>query len=301
MEQDIKRKIFITGANGFIGRKVTAYLANLGYQITAVVRQKKWEHENVQFIEGDLFDIDNLKVEKSSFDAVVHMAAYVGMYEKNGKLFRENYELTKKILDFFENSKVYFIYFSSIEAFGPTTEREVRESDIALPVTDYGKIKLKTEQLVATSRLEYAILRVGNVESEGNSLAFSIRKINQEKNIYSKIQKFILKNIIADYEINIISTEDIGKIIEKIIEIKPKNQIYFAVNQRIKISDILKTTGNRFKIFLPAIISGCRLAACLKLSHIIVYLTEGGISRRCRNYSNEKITKDLSAKLDKAL
>ena len=95
-------KFFLTGANGSIGKYLAKYLADQGYQITAVVHQKKWQHQNINFIEGDLFDIDNLAIDSNDYDTVIHLAASLGMYEKGQRLYRSNFLLTQKLIHYQE-------------------------------------------------------------------------------------------------------------------------------------------------------------------------------------------------------
>jgi dTDP-4-dehydrorhamnose reductase len=296
MEQVINKKIFLTGANGFIGRKVAANLADFGYAVTAIVREKKWEHPNIKFIESDLFGIDKLNINKSEFDFVIHMAAFVGMHERGGKLRRENYDLTNKLLDYFKNSPVYFIYFSSIEAFGPTTENVVSEDDAPCPVTDYGIIKLKTEGLVKKSGIKYSILRVGNAESECGGLMYGIKNILSKNDLCSRFQSFIFSGIINDYELNIINIGDITRTIKKIINLKPENQLYFLTQERIRIGKICGQEKGSFCFLLPFLILFGKIISVFKISHIILYITEGGLKRKFRNYSNQKITSSLGIK-----
>ena len=53
----MKNKIFITGANGFIGKYVTTQLSNKGYDIRILTRTKKNQFEkfkNVSWAIGDI-------------------------------------------------------------------------------------------------------------------------------------------------------------------------------------------------------------------------------------------------------
>jgi len=297
----MKNKIFLTGANGFIGRQVAYYLAENGYDVTAVVRQKKWQHKDIKFIKGDLFDIDQMGIKKDDFDEVIHMAAFVGMHEKHGRLFQGNYKLTEKLLDFFKGSGTFFIYFSSIDAFGPTDDKEVNENDYPSPVTDYGKAKLKTENLVKKSGLDYIILRIGNVEGYEGGLLYGLKKIYLDKSLYSKIQQFIFKNIITDYELNVILVEDISRLVDKIFKVKPTNQLYFITNNRIKMGQIFGFPKSKFNFLLPLLIFVCKIISFLKLSHVICYITQGGLDRKYRNYSNKKVISDLNMKFKNVL
>ena len=52
--------ILITGATGFIGKKLVERLAKTGYKVTAMSRSKYPDVENVKFVADDAFDTDSL-------------------------------------------------------------------------------------------------------------------------------------------------------------------------------------------------------------------------------------------------
>ena len=52
--------ILITGATGFIGKKLVERLAKTGYKVTAMSRSKYPDVENVKFVAADAFDTDSL-------------------------------------------------------------------------------------------------------------------------------------------------------------------------------------------------------------------------------------------------
>ena len=52
--------ILVTGATGFIGKKLLERLAKTGYKVTAMSRSKYPDSENVKFIAADAFDMNSL-------------------------------------------------------------------------------------------------------------------------------------------------------------------------------------------------------------------------------------------------
>ena len=52
--------ILVTGATGFIGKKLLERLAKTGYKVTAMSRSKYRDSENVKFVTADAFDKDSL-------------------------------------------------------------------------------------------------------------------------------------------------------------------------------------------------------------------------------------------------
>ena len=72
------KKIFITGATGFIGQKLARRLADEGNQVVALIRtkakSKDLEHENISFVEGDLFNLTALEIGMHKAHQVYHLA-----------------------------------------------------------------------------------------------------------------------------------------------------------------------------------------------------------------------------------
>ena len=52
--------ILVTGATGFIGKKLVERLSTTGYKVTAMSRTKHPNSENIKFVEADAFDMDTL-------------------------------------------------------------------------------------------------------------------------------------------------------------------------------------------------------------------------------------------------
>lgn len=72
-------KIFITGATGFVGRHVMAQIQSGGHEILASTLEKDKDEnsfKNIQWLYGDLGNIESLKPAIRSFDpeVVTHLA-----------------------------------------------------------------------------------------------------------------------------------------------------------------------------------------------------------------------------------
>ena len=52
--------ILVTGATGFIGKKLVERLATTGYKVTAMSRSKHPDSENVKFVAADAFEMNSL-------------------------------------------------------------------------------------------------------------------------------------------------------------------------------------------------------------------------------------------------
>lgn len=80
-------KILITGGAGYIGNILTPYLLNIGYEVTVLDNLIHRQHgilenctyENFQFIYGDVRDRTLYGKLIAEHDAIINLAAYVGM------------------------------------------------------------------------------------------------------------------------------------------------------------------------------------------------------------------------------
>ena len=98
------KTVFITGANGFLGTNLTLKLLEEGYNVKALVRDKRslirFSHKNLELIQGDLSDPKHLTQVSKECTIVVHTAAnrnqdllYLKDYEET------NVQETKNIIE----------------------------------------------------------------------------------------------------------------------------------------------------------------------------------------------------------
>jgi uncharacterized protein YbjT (DUF2867 family) len=56
VEKTMPYSILVTGATGFIGKKLLAKLSDLGYKVKAMSRSKYPDTENIQYVTADALD-----------------------------------------------------------------------------------------------------------------------------------------------------------------------------------------------------------------------------------------------------
>jgi farnesol dehydrogenase len=148
----MNKRIFITGATGFIGRKLAHQLADEGHEIVALIRSKSkagaLEHPRISFVEGDLFSIDALETGMQDCHEVYHLAAFASVWAK-GDTFKEvNIDGTLNILDAARKQGVQKIVVTSTAGVigpavdGPVNEDTPRQVDF---FTDYESTKYESE------------------------------------------------------------------------------------------------------------------------------------------------------------
>ncbi len=171
-------KALITGATGFIGGYLAAYLADLGWNITCWCRPESrtqaLENLNVTLFRGQLDDTALLEQAVAPQDYIFHLAARIHSapretYEQVNHVFTRN--LVQAVCEACPMLQ-RFVYVSSIAAAGPSQAGQLkREEDDTPPVTEYGRTKLRGEEAVreAEDRLPFTIIRPPNVYGPGQT------------------------------------------------------------------------------------------------------------------------------------
>lgn len=224
------KKILVTGATGFIGSKLIPKLIK-NYQVICFVRKtddiegiKKF---NIQFAFGDMFDKDSLMKAVKNMGAVIHLAtAHLPGKEEMNLLGSKN------IIEACEKNKVKRVIFISSMA----TKRK--------NIDEYGKIKLKIENLIQNADLDYTILRPSIIYSKNNLSLIG-------KTLSFPLFIPIIGN--GKYKMNPLYIEDLINTILKVIENKKsvREDYDVAGGEKISFNEIIKICKNRFNVKKP--------------------------------------------------
>jgi len=117
-------KIFLTGANGFIGRHLTRHLAAAGHNILALVRTEADCDfpASVQTVRGELSATDPWREALAGCDALIHLAARyrIGGIDRH-EMAASNIEGTRRVLHAAEQAGLKrIVHVSSTAALGET-------------------------------------------------------------------------------------------------------------------------------------------------------------------------------------
>lgn len=145
------RRYYVTGASGFLGRRVCEHLANFG-EVRALFRspaEGPWRR-------ADLCDLAAGPVSAEGFtdvDTVIHLAARTHAVDEYGdteRLYREiNVDGTRRVLEAAANAGVRRVVFvSSVKAMGEGGPEAQDEASTPAPATWYGRTKRDAEILV---------------------------------------------------------------------------------------------------------------------------------------------------------
>ncbi len=152
-------RILITGATGFIGRRLARKLSR-DHRIIALVRDKSRAKEvlppGTKILVGDILDRNSLSVlKKEKFDIVYHLAAELD--ESSDKLWETNVDGLRNVLEAVKKKGIKrFIYLSSIGVLGETKEPATEDHPYN-PDTRYEESKAEAERIIMNFWLKYKI------------------------------------------------------------------------------------------------------------------------------------------------
>ena len=157
-------KIFITGANGFLGQHLAVFLANLNYEVIASGRNNSVfaNYPIIQYVNLELTNEQavNFVLKRFQPQFIIHAAAMskpnLCDVEKE-KCTLNNVTATEYIVRQANLVGAKVMYISTDFVFGeggPHTETAITE-----PLNFYGKSKLLAEQIVQSNSLENVIMR----------------------------------------------------------------------------------------------------------------------------------------------
>lgn len=149
------KKVFITGATGFIGQKLAATLKNTGSEVVALVRDPQkaqyLAEKNIQLVKGDLFSTEAMTEGMAGCDEVYHLAAFASVWAKDDTFEKVNIQGTLNVLNAAQQQGVKKTLVTSTAGVigpaidGPVNEESPRTVDFFTP---YESSKYISEQKI---------------------------------------------------------------------------------------------------------------------------------------------------------
>jgi nucleoside-diphosphate-sugar epimerase len=183
----MKRKILITGGQGFIGSSLTNKLLKLGHEVATLdaqlhfienpeyykrcllLRKKRFKNKPSKVYKGDIRNFDEIKKIVFSFKphTIIHLAGLpMARVLQNHKheMIPINLNGTLNVLRAFEESTATrFVYTSSSMVYGHFKQTPQSEQFILDPINEYGATKAAGEYFVKQSQKEWVIVRPTSV------------------------------------------------------------------------------------------------------------------------------------------
>ena len=179
-------KFVVTGGAGFIGSHIAKSLINEGHTVTIIDNLNTGKIENlkeilnqVDFVKGDIRDIELLKNKLKDVDGVFHEAALASVQESFSKIKEYtdvNVGGTENILKLAKEFGFKIVYASSSSIYGNPVKIPIEEDDPKNPINPYAQTKLDDENLAtkyAQSGVRVIGLRYFNVFGERQSQTYA--------------------------------------------------------------------------------------------------------------------------------
>jgi nucleoside-diphosphate-sugar epimerase len=162
--------VFVTGAAGFIGQRLCAYLESRGIVVTRAARAVGPGLPTGRWVAtGDLAECQQLPRLLHGHDVIVHLAGRAHVMGTPGQrqppdFFRDNADVTARLARAAVATGIRrFVFVSTVGVHGDRSQRPLVESDALAPVGAYAQSKLRAEQMLhdiaGRHALETVILR----------------------------------------------------------------------------------------------------------------------------------------------
>lgn len=145
-------KVFVSGASGFIGRRLCSALQSLGHTVIAGMRHGEtgpWSRVVIFELTGKPVSPTDLNGVSCAIQLAGKAHATSEKYQDEGEYYNINTEGTRKLLASSRAAGVRrFVFFSSVKVMGEGGHDILDETAECRPETPYGSSKLEAERLV---------------------------------------------------------------------------------------------------------------------------------------------------------
>lgn len=242
--------IFLTGASGFVGKNLMAFLVNQGHDVIGHVRAVKdsGSHLGRKFSQVNLLNHHEMLNILSGIDTVIHCAAHVSSWSSPEIFYQHNVLVTQSLLESAKQAGVKRLIFLSCASVVMQQKQALLNIDESLPLTNqdelpYARSKALAEALVleaASERFKTIALRPAFIWGQGDVID---RQIGQAAN-HGKFGWFNQGN----YLYSTCYIENLYEAVSKAISTDRFGEAYFisdgeAVSFRSFMSERLRISG----------------------------------------------------------
>jgi nucleoside-diphosphate-sugar epimerase len=169
--------VFVTGANGFLGRAVVRQLQAQNIALRTTDCAAAPQPMLPDYTPLDLVDVNSFAELLRGVNCVIHLAGWVHRFhrerDERAVFFRINVDATVKLLtEAIAAGAEHFVFVSSAAVYGPPTGTARRETDLCRPAGPYAESKLEAElrvrELAEKAGIRATIVRPVTLFGEGD-------------------------------------------------------------------------------------------------------------------------------------
>jgi|TARA_B110000027_G_C16114943_1_gene299662 dTDP-glucose 4,6-dehydratase len=166
-----KKKVFLTGSEGFVGSHLLEYLVGLNYKVKALVQYNSFDNmgwlntidkktlKSIEIVKGDIRDKEFLEKNITDCNIIIHLAALIGIpysYEAARSYIDVNIIGTLNLLEIARKKKISkFIHTSTSEVYGTAQYIPMDENHPKVPQSPYAASKSAADQLAMSYYYSY--------------------------------------------------------------------------------------------------------------------------------------------------
>ena len=310
------KEVLVTGGTGFLGKALVKKLSEAGHHLKLLVREtsdiSSFEGlDNIDYVIGDVTDIDSLYKAVENIDVFCHLAAYTRNWSKDKDIW-ENVNVlgTENVAKVALEKNIRLVYASSFMALGVTPKDspepvdETYDNDEVFTL-NYGRSKYKAKKIV-----EDYIKKGLNVCMIYPTILYGPGDFNVFGQILHDVAAGSIMAIVpgkGDSVANFVYVEDVAAGILTVIEKDDLNNKHFILGgENVEFNDwlnlIAEIAGTRNPRHIPMSIgtfygSMCSFGA--KITGKMPKYTKGVIEniKYNREYSSDKAVKMINYKI----
>lgn len=237
-----QKKIFVTGASGFIGKNLVKRLAESNHKVYALSRNRNFNTNDLssksEIVFGSLEEADRLADIIASCDYVIHIA---GEKREKSKMHLTNVIGTQNLLNcIIKSHDVKFLFVSSAGIYGirKHPEKVITENALCFPHNIYEQTKLEAEKITIKicneASVQYCIVRPTNVFGEtdpSHKLLNLFRALKHNRFIYLSHHAYV----------NYVYVNYVSSVIGYLVDNNIFEGKVYNINSPCKISFLIET------------------------------------------------------------
>lgn len=301
--------IFITGANGLLGSNIARRFIHAGVKVSALKRKDsdlslcRDIMDEIEWIEGDMLDLEGLKKKLNGFELVIHCAGLVSYQSKDKEhIYTINLEGTRNLINVCLSNQIpKFIFISSISTFSSVNDtktiNEHFKQDLEYLNSNYAKSKYLAELEVWRGHMEglrTIILNPSVVFGPGDWNKSSTRIF---KYIYHENPFFIKGSL------NYVDVRDLAEIVMQLSEKEFFGDQYIVNAGSVNYKELFDKIASRFNKKAPQLnVSFLILEVAYFIDKMISFITGknpliskelGNAGKKRKQYSSQKLMNSL--------